>query len=108
MYNTSTFDMKYLIHVTKDGDFQYLNCETFSKAVENIVDFDVDMEDELASILLDNAKEADGRLCEGASIQNCCDFVNLALTSLSGMWEVEYSTEYKSYEDDCEYENELF
>ncbi len=108
MCNTSTFDMKYFIHVTKDGDYMYQNCESFVEATKNIVDFDMEMEDELSALLLKSAREFDMRLREGLPVINCCQEVNLDLSTLGGMWEVEYTIDEVLSDDDCDYENELF
>ena len=98
----------HFIHVTKYGDYMYRNCESFVEAVENIVDFDVEMEEELASLLLKAASQFDMRLREGLPANNCCQGVNLELSTLGGMWEVEYTTDEVMYDDDFYYENELF
>lgn len=98
----------HFIHVTKDGDYMYQNCESFFEAVKNIVDFDVEMEEELASLLLKAASQFDMRLREGLPANNCCHGVNLELSTLGGMWEVEYTTDEVLHDDDFYYENELF
>ena len=91
--------MKNYIHVIKDGDYMYQNCGSF---------FDVEMEEELASLLLKAASQFDMRLREGLPANNCCHGVNLELSTLGGMWEVEYTTDEVLHDDDFYYENELF
>ena len=100
--------MKNYIHVIKDGDYMYQNCGSFFEAIKNIVDFDVEMEEELASLLLKAASQFDMRLREGLPANNCCQGVNLELSTLGGMWEVEYTVDEVLSDDVCDYENELF
>ena len=102
----STLSMpKHYIHVKKDGDPMYQNCESFQEAAQNIVDFDVDMDEELAQLLEKCAQELDTRLYEGLPMEACIAAMQEQLKSCAVYWEIE-ATEYEMSCDDLENDDE--
>lgn len=96
---------KHYIHVKKDGDPMYQNCESFQEAVQNIVDFDVDMDEELAQLFETCAQELDIRLYEGMPMETCISTMQEHLKSCAVDWEIE-ATEYEMPCDDTGDESE--
>ena len=78
----------------------YQNCESFQEAVQNIVDFDVDMDEELAQLFETYAQELDTRMYEGLPMQTCVSNMQEQLRSCATYWEIEASCDEMSYVDD--------
>jgi hypothetical protein len=91
---------EYFIHVKKDGEPMYQNCESFQEAIGEITDFDVEMDEELAQLLETCARELDNRLYEGLPIKTCVSTMQEQLRSCATYWEIEASCDEMSYVDD--------